>query len=149
MPTYFIYPIYTFCLLILTYALVPRQDIRYLLRYGVIFGFITDTVIVILFTKLIGLGGYTNFGPFAFKGIPFFPLIAWTIYYILYLYLLPKEKPWLYFFPVAAALYSVLFSNVLQNLGIFVWNWGTFIVPLIIYIFWHIMVTWLYLKWER
>jgi len=146
LPTYYIYPIYTTALLIVTYALVPRQNIRYLLRYGILFGAVTDAVMIILFTKIIGLGGYINFGPFGLKGIPFFPLIAWSIYYVLYLHMLPKEKPWIYIFPIAAAFYSVLFSNVLQNLGIFIWNWGTVIVPLIIYLFWHITVTWIYIK---
>ncbi|WP_407307013.1 hypothetical protein [Desulfosporosinus sp. SB140] len=146
MPTYFIYPIYTICMFIITYLLVPRQAIRYLLRYSIVFGFLTDMMMVILFTKIIGLGGYINFGPFCFKGIPFFPLIAWTIYYVLYLYLLPREKPWIYIFPIAAAFFSVLFSNVLQNLGIFVWNWGTLIIPLAIYLIWHTAVTWAYLK---
>jgi hypothetical protein len=141
-----VYPIYTTALLVVTYALVPKPDIRYLLRYGILFGFVTDTVMIILVTKIMGLGGYINFGPFNFKGIPFFPLIAWSIYYVLYLYMLPKEKPWIYIFPIAAAFFSALFSNVLQNLGIFIWNRGTVIVPLIIYLFWHIAVTWIYIK---
>lgn len=145
MPNYFVYPIYTTALLVITYALVPRQEIRYLFRYGVIFGAVIDAAIII-FINIIGLGGYINYGPFAFKGIPFFPLIAWTIYYILYLYLLPKSKPWIYIFPISAAFYSVLFSNVLQNLGIFKWNWGTLVVPFIIYLIWHITVTMAYLK---
>lgn len=146
MPTYFIYPIYTFVLFIVTYLLVPRQEIRYLLRYGVIFGAVTDAVMIIVFTKIIGLGGYIAYGPFAFKGMPFFPLLAWTIYYVLYLYLLPKSKPWTYIFPITAAFYSVLFSNVLQNLGIFKWNWGTILIPSLIYLFWHFTVTWIFIK---
>lgn len=148
MPTYIIYPIYTTALLLITYALVPRQEIRYLLRYGIVFGAITDAVMVILFTKIIGLGGYINYGPFAFQGIPFFPLIAWTAYYVLYLNVLPKATPWIYIFPIAGAFYSVIFSNMLQNLGIFKWNWGTFIVPSIIYLLWHAAVTWLYIKFD-
>ena len=149
MPTYLVYPIYTTALLIATYALVPRQNIRDLLRYGILFGAITDAVMIILFTKIIGLGGYINFGPFGFKGIPFFPLIAWSAYYVLYLYMLPEEKPWVYIFPIVAAFFSLFFSNILQNLGIFVWNWGTVIIPLIIYLFWHITVTWIYIKVEN
>jgi hypothetical protein len=146
MPTFFIYPIYTAFIFVLTYLIVPRQEIRYLIRYGVVFGTITDAVMIILLTKIIGLGGYINFGPFAFKGIPIFPLIAWTVYYVLYLYLLPRDKPWVYIFPITAAFFCVLFSNILQNLGIFKWNWGTIIVPSIIYLFWHTTVTCLYLK---
>ena len=146
MPTFFVYPIYTIVIFILTYSIVPRHEIRYLIRYGIVFGAVTDALMIILFTKILGLGGYINFGSFAFKGIPIFPLIAWAMYYVLYLYLLPRDKPWLYIFPIAAAFFSVLFSNVLQNLGIFKWNWGTIIVPSIIYLFWHITVTWLYLK---
>ena len=146
MKTYFTYPIYTIVLFILTYLIVPRNEIRYLIRYGIVFGAVPDAVMVIFFTKILGLGGYFNFGPFAFQGIPIFPLMAWTIYFVLYLYLLPRDKPWVYIFPIAAAFFSVLFSNILQNLRIFKWNWGTIFIPSIIYLFWHIFVTWLYLK---
>jgi len=149
LTTYFVYPIYTIVLLIITYALVPRREIRYLFRYGIIFGAVTDAVLIILVSKILDWGAYINYGPFAFKGFPFFPLIAWTAYFILYLYLLPKTKPWIYIFPISAAFYSLLFSNVLQNLGIFKWNWGTIIVPSILYLFWHIAVTWIYIKIQR
>lgn len=143
-PTYIVYPIYTGALLIVTYALVPRQEIKRLFRYAILFGAVGDLVAILLLTKLIGLGGYINYGAFVFAGIPFFPLIAWSSYFILYLHLLPLEKPWLYIFPVLSALYSVLFSHVLQNLGIFKWNWGPFLIPFVIYAVWHGAATWVY-----
>ncbi|KLU62454.1 hypothetical protein CEB3_c11880 [Peptococcaceae bacterium CEB3] len=142
-PPYLVYPAYTGVLLIATFALVPRQDIRRLLRYAVLFGAVGD-LISILLAQLIGMGGYTHYGPFAFLGIPFFPLIAWSSYFVIYLYLLPPGKTWSYIFPVISALYSVLFSNVLHNLGIFQWNLGTLLAPFILYLVWHGAVTWIY-----
>lgn len=144
MSTFFIYPIYTGTLVILTYALVPRQEIRRLSIYGITFGAVTDAVMIIVFTHLLGVGGYLNYGPFGFMGIPFFPLFAWTAYFILYLYLLPKTKMWVYIYLTVAAFYSVMFSNVLQNLGIFKWNYGRLFVPFLIYIGWHLGVTLIY-----
>ncbi len=42
MPTYFVYPIYTIVIFLLTYAIVPRQEIRYLIRYGIVSSFQTS-----------------------------------------------------------------------------------------------------------
>ena len=144
MSVYFIYPIYTGILVILTYALVPRHEIRRLSIYGIMFGAVTDAVMIIVFTHLLGVGGYLNYGPFGFMGIPLFPLIAWTSYFILYLHLLPKTKVWEYIFLTVAAFYCIMFSNMLQNLGIFKWNYGRLILPFIIYIGWHLAVTLVY-----
>jgi hypothetical protein len=123
LSVHFIYPLYSGILAIILYCLVPRKSIRRLFIYGVIFGSIIDFAAVIVFTFFLGIGGYINYGPFGFMGIPFFPLIAWCCYFILYFYFLPN-KPYVYLYPIVAALYSTLFSNILQNIGIFKWILG-------------------------
>lgn len=105
-----------------------------------------DTLIILVVTHLLKIGGYINFGPFGILGIPFFPPIAWTIYFVLYFYTIPQTKPWVYIFPVISAMYSVLFSNVLANLGIFKWNYGQVIVPFLIYLTWNFLNTFAYIR---
>jgi len=146
MPEHFIYPIYTSILALIAVTLVPRQELKRLALPGILFGAVAD----IFYIKLIGLikmGEYINYKYFGAFGIPFFPPVAWTVYFIMFLYLLPREKPWVYIFPAIASCYSIYFSNILQALGIFKWNYGNPILPLIlIYATWHFGVTWVYLR---
>lgn len=146
MPKQFIYPIYTSIIAFITFALVPRKEIRRLAMYGIFFGAVTD-VFFILLVGIIGMGKYINYKYFGAFGIPLFPPIAWTAYFILYLYILPKNKPWNYLFPAIASGYSVFLSNILQAMGILKWNYGNPLLPLlIIYAPWHYAVTWAYFR---
>ncbi|KNZ71173.1 hypothetical protein Tfer_0251 [Thermincola ferriacetica] len=146
MPKHFIYPIYTAIIGLIAITVVPKKDIRRLAYFAILCGGVFDTLIILVVTHLLKIGGYINFGPFGILGIPFFPPIAWTIYFVLYFYTIPQTKPWVYIFPVISAMYSVLFSNVLANLGIFKWNYGQVIVPFLIYLTWHFLNTFAYIR---
>jgi len=146
-PFPFIYMIYTLALGIMAFAVVPRTEIRRLSFLGIIYGAIIDFFLIVLVTHLLGGGGYKNYYPFGFMGIPLFPLLAWVFYFILYLFFLPKRKPWNIIYTIAAAGYSTIFSNTLQNLGIFQWNVGRLFLPFILYLTWNSLVTWSYLKY--
>ena len=146
MPKFFIYPIYTLALFLIVLAVVPIKKIQTLSFYAIFFGAIVEIALIFLLTKVIGVGGYKNFGPFGFLGVPFFTPIAWVAFFILFLYFLPKKRPWNYIYIFAAAGYSVLFSNVLKNLGIFSWNMGELVIPYILYLSWFSFFTWVYYK---
>ncbi|WP_174520469.1 hypothetical protein [Desulfolucanica intricata] len=145
MPNYFIYPIYTIALALIAITIIPKKEIHRLAIYGIFSGAVMD-IFAILIVRFIGNGGYINYGPFGFLGIPFFPPIAWTIFFIMYLYILPKHKIFPYIFTVVAAGYSVFFSNILINLGIFKWNYSSIILPFILYASWFTTVTWVYFR---
>lgn len=146
MQDHFIYPIYTSILAIVAVILVPRKEIKRLAMYGIFFGAVAD-IFFILMLSLMGMGKYINFKYFGAFGIPFFPPVAWTAYFILFLYLLPRNKPWSYLFPAVASCYSIFFANILQELGIFKWYYGNPILPFIlVYAPWHFGVTWAYFK---
>lgn len=146
LPLYSIYIIYTGILALVARVFVPLNQIRKLAFWGLIFGAVVDFFMIIIFSHILGAGGHKNYGPFTFMGIPFFPLLAWTFYFITYLYLLPKLKPYNYAFSIVTAGYSTLFSNILQNLDIFKWNYGRLVLPFFIYLFWNLSVTWTYQK---
>lgn len=146
MPTFLIYPLYTGLLAILAILLVPRQEIRKLLIYGLFFGAIID-VFIILVVRFPAK--YINYGPFGFMELPFFPPMSWVIYYIIYFYFLPSDSAFRFIYVLTASCYSVIFSNVLMNLGIFQWNLGRVYVPIALYTIWHIISTWGYLRFKR
>lgn len=142
-----IYPLYTGAIALVMLAVVPREKIRRLVIFGVLYGGVGDLImLVVLF--VFNIAGYKNFGPFGF-GFPFFPPLAWTFFFIIYLHFLPERYPWNYIFSVTAAGYSLLFSNVLQNLGIFEWRMGRILPPAIIYLVWMITVTYTYQRFFK
>jgi hypothetical protein len=144
MPNYWIYLIYTVTLALIMIAVVPREVIRRLAMPALMAGGISDIGLVLLLNA-IHAGHYKDFGPFGFLEIPFFPPIAWTIFYIIYLYFLPIRSSLVYLYALVAAGYSILFANVLVNLGI-LWFSHRVLVPVLIYPLWFLLITYFYLK---
>jgi len=145
---YFIYVIYTTVLGLILIAVVPREQIRRLSFWGIALGAGADFALLLVLGKLLGVVEYLNFGPFGFMGIPFFPLLAWSVFFIMFLYFLPPKK-FVYFYVAAAAVYATWFSNILENLGIFKWNCGNLVVPYVIYFTWFGVAVFVYQKIEK
>ncbi len=143
MELYLIYPIYTAILGIILISVAPRKKIKELAFYGIILGGVMDTLAIFLLTFLLNLGEYINFGPFGFKGLPFFPPIAWSIWFVMFFYFLPDKAVLKHIYIITAAAYAVLFSNILANLGIMRWTKSEIIIPFIIYIIWFFTVVWI------
>lgn len=147
-PLYFIYLFYTAALAVIMIILVPRRTVYKLALLGIFYGAILD-IFWIFVVGLIGAGSYLNYGPLGFLGIPFMPPIAWTIFFIMFLYLLPDIRPWNYLFAIVSAGYSVFFSNVLSNFGIFQWAFSKIAFPFGLYLTWCLFVTWSYEKYGK
>ena len=145
MPLSLIYLLYTFILILLAWIIIPKDGIKRLFIYALFFGAIGDMFWIVLY-KLLNVGGYINYGPFGFLGLPFLPQIAWTCFILIYFYLLPKQKISRLIYTIFAALYCLFFSNVLLNLGIFYWNYGRVILPYFTYLIWLSLGTYGYLK---
>lgn len=145
MQLFFIYPIYTIVLAAIVRLLIPLSEIKRLFIFGIAYGALVDGIIILIY-KVLGLVEYINYGPFGFLGIPFFPLIAWTCYFLLYFYFLPVGKLWIYLYVAVASLYSFLFSNILQNLNILHWNHGRILIPIMTYFLWNCFATLSFLK---
>lgn len=144
MPKYFIYPIDTIIFSIILIATVPRKEIRRLSIYGIIFGGIMD-VLVHFFGYITGLFSWINYGPFGFIGVHIFANVSWSIYFILYYYFLPKQKPLNYIFVGAGIFFSLLYYNLIIDLGIFT-SYGRIILPLFGFSFWYVIATWGFYK---
>ena len=147
MPKYFMFPIFTMVFSIVLLANVPRKEIQRLSIYGIIFGGILDSL-VHLFGYFTGLFSWINYGPFGFIGVHIFANVSWSIFFILYFYFLPLQKPLNYVFFGSGIFFSLMYYNMVVDLGILksssrVW------LPLLGFVLWFSIATWGYFKLNR
>lgn len=144
MPKYFIYLIFTSVFALILIATVPKKEIRRLAIYGIIFGGMMD-ILMLIFGNITGLYGWINYGPLGYMGIPILADISWAIYFILYFYFLPAKKPLNYVFACAGIVFSVLYTNLVINLGVF-HSYNRILLPLVSFIGWFSIATWGFYK---
>lgn len=113
------------------------------------YGALGDLGAILVTGYVFKAGGYVNFGPFNFLGIPFFPLLAWSIFYLVYLYLLPVKKRYAYLYSFFAAGFSLMFSHLLQNIGIMEWKYSQVLYPLGLYTVWHFFAAYTFNRYFR
>lgn len=143
MPICYLYLIKLSIFLLLLVVLVPRPEIRRLFAYGIIFGSLYD-VIGLTIGHFTNLFRWINFYPFGYGYLPLASPISWCAFYIIYFYLLPKQKPLLYIYPISGILMSMIYSRVLVNLGMFIEP--NFFLRLANFTLWYSYATWGYLK---
>jgi len=146
MPIKYIPFIYSFIFAAILVAAVPKNEIRRLSIYGIIFGAVFDVVLVEI-ANLTNSFRYINYEPFGMLGLHFMAPISWAIFFIIYFYFLPKKKPYIYIYTITAVFYSMLFCQMITKLGVLELVHGTIdsIVPFVI---WFPTVTWAYYKLE-
>lgn len=144
MPTNAIPFIYSGIFAIILINVVPRREIRRLFIYGLIFGGIFDIAVVGL-GNLLGEFKYIDYGPFGLLGIHFMAPIAWTIFFIIYFYLLPEKKLYLYIYVTAAIFYSFFFCQMIAKLGVLTLTHGM-IDSIIPFLIWYPTATWGYFR---
>ena len=96
---------------------MPKNEISRLFIYGLIFGGIFDIVFVGA-ANLFGEFKYVNYEQFGLMGIHFMAPISWTIFFIIYFYLLPDKKIYIYLYVIIGFFYSVLFCQMITKLGV-------------------------------
>lgn len=127
-------------------VIVPKAEIRRLAVYGIIFGSAYD-VIGLAIGHLTNLFGWINFAPFGYGYLPIDSPISWCAFFITYFYLLPKQKPLIYVFPISGIIMGMVFSRVVVNLGMF--TEANFILRLANFTLWFTYATWGYLKLSK
>ncbi|KGK83914.1 membrane protein [Desulfosporosinus sp. HMP52] len=144
MPKYFAFPIFTMVFALILVATVPQRETKRLAIYGIIFGGMMDSL-VHLFGYITGLFSWINYGPFGFLGVHLFPGISWSIFFIIYYYFLPQQKPLNYIFAVAAIFFSTLYYNLLSELDL-LYSSSKLWLPLAGFAFWFSTATWGFYK---
>ena len=145
MPKYLIPLIYSIFFALILFAVVPRFEIRRLSIYGIIFGAIGDSIVIIS-GKTFRLFEYINYEPLGLMGIPFFAPLSWAIFFVIYFYFLPKHKPLICVYVLSAIGYSIMFGNLLVNLDLMKYYHHKILLPLITFSLWFPAVTWGYYK---
>lgn len=74
--------------------------------------------------------------------------ISWTIFFIIYFYLLPDKKIYIYLYVIMGIFYSVLFCQMLTKLEILKLAHGI-IDSIIPFLIWFPTATWGYLKLQK
>lgn len=136
--------VYTAVFAIIVAVLVPRQEIRRLSIYGIIFGGVFDAIVVGI-ASLLGEFKYINYEPFGMMGIHFLAPVSWTLFYIIYFYHLPTKKVYIYIYTTMGIFYSMLFCQIITKLGVLSLAHGI-IDSIIPFVPWYIIATWGYLK---
>lgn len=144
MPKYFIYLIFMIGFSLILIATVPKMEIRRLSIHGIIFGGIMD-VLVHVFGNVTGLFSWINYGPLGVMGIPMFASISWAIFFIIYFYFIPVIKPLNYVFAGASVFFSVLYFNLMIDVGILKSS-SRFLIPVMGFAVWFSIATWGYYK---
>lgn len=144
MPKYFIYLIFMIGFSVILIATVPKMEILRLSIHGIIFGGIMD-VLVHVFGNVTGLFAWINYGPLGVMGIPMFASISWAMFFIMYFYFIPVIKPLNYVFAGASVFFSVLYFNLMIDVGILKSS-SRFLVPLMGFAVWFSIATWGYYK---
>lgn len=147
MPKYLLHPLYMVAFATILILLVPRADIRRLSIHGIIFGGFMD-VLVHSFGYVTGLFAWIEYGPFGFIGVHIFAHIAWSAFFIMYFYFLPKKNPLNYLFAGAGVFLSIIYYNLVLDLGIFIAK-SRLIFPLLGFSLWFSIATWGFYKLQR
>jgi hypothetical protein len=136
--------IYTAVLGIILVSLIPKADIRRYSFYGILFGGIFDVVFVSI-ANFLGEFRYINYEPFGLAGIHFIAPTAWTIFFIMYFYFIPKKKIYIYLYTLSGIRYSVLFCQTITKLGVLKLAHGL-ISSIVPFALWFPIATWGFLK---
>lgn len=142
MPVNMIPFIYSAIFAIILVNVVPQKEIRRLFIYGLIFGGIFDIVVVGI-ANLIGEFKYINYEPFGLMGVHFMAPISWTIFFIIYFYLLPEDKFYRYLYVATGTFYSMMFCQMITKLGVLKLAHGI-IDSIIPFVIWFPVATWGY-----
>ncbi|AET67778.1 hypothetical protein Desor_2174 [Desulfosporosinus orientis DSM 765] len=146
MPICYYHLIKLIIFLLLLILIVPKAEIRRLAVYGIIFGSAYD-VIGLTIGYFTNIFRWINFEPFGYNYLPIDSPVSWCAFYIMYFYLLPKQKPLLYAFPISGIVMSMIYSRVLVNLGMFIEP--DFLLRLANFTLWFTYATWGYLKLHK
>lgn len=140
MPTYFIFLILTAIFGVALILTVPKEEIRRLSIYGIIFGALMD-FLMLIYGGLTGWFAWINHGPLGYHGFTIFSPLSWALFFIMYFYFLPKKKLMVYVYVAVAIAFSILYANLIQDLGVFYSAQGRFYIHLVDFVIWFSVAT--------
>ncbi|HHW08997.1 MAG TPA: hypothetical protein GXX29_03360 [Firmicutes bacterium] len=119
------YPLFAAFMFLAMITLVPRDHIKRLFAYGILFGFIAGWLVTVT-GRALNLFQYQQMGPFTFIGSPVLVNMSWTAALVVFLHFLPHRRDALYWLYIAGfSLMSTMIDDVTHRVGVlryFFWS---------------------------
>lgn len=130
--------------------LIPKEQYRKFLIYGLILGGLGDIFVISLFGELLGGFRYENMGVFNILNITsFWTPIAWVFVLMYFLYALPLKKGFFYLYIISFSVFGYCLGLVLENFGLYRYiGVYRYIAPLTLTL-WFFVAARLYMHWEK
>jgi len=126
--------------------LIPKEQYKKYLIYGLFLGAGLDIITIIILTYL-GAIKYLNMGVFSIYGMfTFWTPIAWMFTLMIYLYFLPIRRWFLYGYVFTFSVFGIFIGKILSNFGLYEFN------PFILFFVllgWFSFAAWFYLRFEK
>lgn len=120
LPKDLYYPLLTAFLIGAMVVLIPRRALRTILPFALAFGGMGSLFIALIFSTLLNLYYYTDYGPLHLFQIPVWLVLAWAPAMAVFLYFLPLEngRVWFWLYIVIFSALSAGLGTILNNLGL-------------------------------
>lgn len=127
------------------YRQVPKQEYKKTLLYGIVFGGIGNTLVVLLLSWL-NLIEYKNMGPFKIGPFTSWTPINWTLIFGLFFYLLPVRKLFIAAVIIAFAAFSYGVGLIFENFGVFRYiGFWRYVAPFL-FLTWYSTAAYVYIR---
>lgn len=101
---------------------IPKECYKKFLIYGLFLGAALDITAIVTLTKL-GVIKYLNMGAFSMYGLfSLWTPIAWMFALMIYLYFLPRRRPFLYGYVLIFSVFGIFVAKILSNFGLYEFN---------------------------
>ncbi|SHJ18459.1 hypothetical protein [Propionispora hippei] len=138
----YIYMIFAFLVGGTYLLLIPKEQYKRYLLYGLVLGSIVDVILVVILTYT-GLIEYKNMGPFNIFGIfSAWTPVSWGITFGIFFYFMPKRKFFLLAYVPSFAALGQIIGIVFQNYGLIEYK-GKFLL-FFIFLVWYSIAAWAY-----
>lgn len=119
LPKELYYPLLTAFLIGAMVILIPRRALKVLLPSALAFGAIGSLSFALIFSNLLNLYYYTDYGHFHLFQIPIWLTLGWAAAMAVFLYFLPLDSGKIWYW-----IYLLTFSSLSAGLGIILNNLG-------------------------
>ena len=145
-----LYPGLIFIVILFLILTVPRQALRSLLPYGIVFGGLLDFLLNVVLGDLFKIFAFQNTGCFDASGHLLFAPLAWTLLIVFYFYFWPKDNRNLgYLYSFAWALLATGFSQVITEVELFHYLPWYYPLPMfIVFLVRFAFITWVVKPWQ-
>lgn len=141
------YPVFLLMGFIVTIIFIPRKEYKTYFVYGFLIGGLGDFVLVGFLQNVLHIMHFQNQGVFNVLGQIALSPPSWTVVVMIFLFFLPRRRPFLYIYLIAWASYSVSYGYVVHNVGLFDFlPWFYPIPAFLLFLIWWVFAAWIFLK---